>query len=184
MFGSLKFTSKVTIAASLILVLVLGVFTINNYVSMRNQTEQQLALVLQQSSESVSQNIANWLNDKLAIVIAIAKTHQSSDSKTLTLTQLNTAELAGNFKNTYIGKSNGVFILNDQSVVLPADFDATSRPWYKLVENKENTAFTTPYIDVTSNELTISAVVPMQQNEQFIGVAGADIEMSIITKII
>ncbi|NYR11251.1 methyl-accepting chemotaxis protein [Pseudoalteromonas sp. MIP2626] len=184
MLGSLKFTSKVTIAASLVLVLVLGVFTINNYVSMRNQTEQQLALVLQQSSESVSQNIANWLNDKLAIVIAIAKTHQSGDSKALTLTQLNTAELAGNFKNTYIGKSNGVFILNDQSVVLPADFDATFRPWYKLVENKENTAFTTPYIDVTSNELTISAVVPMQQNEQFIGVAGADIEMSIITKII
>lgn len=77
MFGTLKFTSKVTIAASLVLVLVLGVFTINNYVSMRNQTEQQLALVLQQSSESVSQNIANWLNDKLAIVIAIAKDRKS-----------------------------------------------------------------------------------------------------------
>ncbi|WP_350634433.1 methyl-accepting chemotaxis protein [Pseudoalteromonas sp. GW168-MNA-CIBAN-0100] len=184
MLNSLKFTSKVTIAASLILVLVLGLFTFNNYIAMRKQTEQQLSLVLQQNSESVSQNIASWLNAKLAIVISIAKTHKANDSKALTLSQLNTAELAGSFKNTYIGKSSGTFILNDQSVVLPADFDATSRPWYKLVENKSNTAFTTPYIDVTTNELTISAVVPMQQNGQFSGVAGADIDMQTVTKII
>ncbi|MDN3381368.1 methyl-accepting chemotaxis protein [Pseudoalteromonas sp. APC 3358] len=184
MLNSLKFTSKVTIVASLILVLVLGLFTFNNYIAMRKQTEQQLSLVLQQNSESVSQNIASWLNAKLAIVISIAKTHKANDSKALTLSQLNTAELAGSFKNTYIGKSSGTFILNDQSVVLPADFDATSRPWYKLVENKSNTAFTTPYIDVTTNELTISAVVPMLQNGQFSGVAGADIDMQTVTKII
>ena len=184
MLNSLKFTSKVTIAASLILVLVLGLFTFNNYIAMRKQTEQQLSLVLQQNSESVSQNIASWLNAKLAIVISIAKTHKANDSKALTLSQLNTAEFAGSFKNTYIGKSSGTFILNDQSVVLPADFDATSRPWYKLVENKSNTAFTTPYIDVTTNELTISAVVPILQNGQFSGVAGADIDMQTVTKII
>ncbi|MEM5511302.1 methyl-accepting chemotaxis protein [Pseudoalteromonas sp. AS84] len=184
MLNSLKFTSKVTIAASSILVLVLGLFTFNNYIAMRKQTEQQLSLVLQQNSESVSQNIASWLNAKLAIVISIAKTHKANDSKALTLSQLNTAELAGSFKNTYIGKSSGTFILNDQSVVLPADFDATSRPWYKLVENKSNTAFTTPYIDVTTNELTISAVVPILQNGQFSGVAGADIDMQTVTKII
>ncbi|MEL0655195.1 methyl-accepting chemotaxis protein [Pseudoalteromonas issachenkonii] len=184
MLNSLKFTSKVTIAASLILVLVLGLFTFNNYIAMRKQTEQQLSLVLQQNSESVSQNIASWLNAKLAIVISIAKTHKANDSKALTLSQLNTAELAGSFKNTYIGKSSGTFILNDQSVVLPADFDSTSRPWYKLVENKSNTAFTTPYIDVTTNELTISAVVPILQNGQFSGVAGADIDMQTVTKII
>jgi methyl-accepting chemotaxis protein len=184
MFNSLKFTSKVTIAASLVLVLVLGLFTINNYVSMRNETQQQLALVLQQNSESVSQNIASWLNAKLAIVVSVAKTYKIGDSKSLTLSQLNTAELAGSFKNTYIGKSSGVFILNDETVVLPPDFDATARPWYKLVENKSNTAFTTPYIDVTTNELTISAVVPIQDNGQFSGVAGADIDMQTVSKII
>ena len=38
------------IAASLVLVLVLGVFTINNYFSMRHQTQEQLSLVLEQNS--------------------------------------------------------------------------------------------------------------------------------------
>ena len=184
MFSSLKFTSKITIAASLVLVLVLGIFTINNYFSMRHQTQEQLSLVLKQSSQSVSQNIASWLNNKLAIVISLAKTYQVEDAKALTLSQLNTAEMAGDFKNTYIGESSGAFILNDQSVILPDDFDATSRPWYKLVENKTNTAFTTPYIDVTTNELTISAVAPININGQFKGVAGADIDMQTIAKII
>ncbi|KTD91811.1 methyl-accepting chemotaxis protein [Pseudoalteromonas sp. H71] len=184
MFGALKFTTKVTIAASVVLVLVLGLFTVNNYTTLKNQTQTQLALVLQQNSESVSQNIASWLNAKLSIVNAFAQTHKPSDSNTLTLSQLNTAELAGDFKNTYIGQSNGNFILNDQTVVLPPDFDATSRPWYKLVENKTNTAFTTPYIDVTTNELTISAVVPINHNDRFVGVAGADIDMQTVTDII
>ncbi|MCQ8878329.1 methyl-accepting chemotaxis protein [Pseudoalteromonas shioyasakiensis] len=184
MFSSFKFTTKVTIAASIVLVLVLGLFTINNFVSMRSQTQQQLSSVLQESSQSVSQNIANWLNNKLAIVVAIAKTHQQNDSKALTLSQLNTAEMAGDFKNTYIGKPDGRFVLNDQSIVLPADYDATTRPWYKLVENKTTTAFTNPYIDVTTNELTISAVAPITIAGEFIGVAGADIDMQTITNIV
>lgn len=184
MFSSFKFTTKVTIAASIVLVLVLGLFTINNFFSMRSQTQQQLSSVLQESSQSVSQNIANWLNNKLAIVVSVAKTHQQNDSKTLTLSQLNTAEMAGGFKNTYIGKPDGQFVLNDQTIVLPADYDATTRPWYKLVENKTNTAFTNPYIDVTTNELTISAVAPITINGAFNGVAGADIDMHTITKIV
>jgi len=184
MLNSLKFTSKVTIAASMVLVIVLGLFAINNYIAMRNQTQQQLDLVLKQNSESTSQNIASWLNAKLTIVKSIAQTHKNSDPKQLTLAQLNTAKYAGGFKNTYIGKPSGLFILNDQSIVLPSDFDATSRPWYKLVENKSYTAFTTPYIDVTTNELTISAVVPIQSNGRFSGVAGADIDMHAVTEII
>ena len=89
MQSSLKFTTKVTIAASVVLVLVLGLFTINNFISMRSQTQQQLSLILQESSQSVSQNIANWLNNKLAIVQSVAKTHQQNDTKELTLSQLN-----------------------------------------------------------------------------------------------
>ncbi|MBB1300972.1 methyl-accepting chemotaxis protein [Pseudoalteromonas sp. SR44-8] len=184
MQSSLKFTTKVTIAASVVLVLVLGLFTINNFISMRSQTQQQLSLILQESSQSVSQNIANWLNNKLAIVQSVAKTHQQNDTKELTLSQLNSAEMAGKFKNTYIGKPDGTFVLNDQTVVLPANYDATIRPWYKLVENKTTTAFTTPYIDVTTNELTISAVAPILNNGRFSGVAGADIDMQTITQIV
>ncbi|MCG7535456.1 methyl-accepting chemotaxis protein [Pseudoalteromonas sp. OOF1S-7] len=184
MFSALKFTTKITLAASLVLVIVLSLFTVNNFILMRSQTQAQLTLVLQEISESVSQNIANWLNDRLDIVSSVASGHRANDSTADILRRVQTAHEAGHFKNTFIGTPDGQFVLNDTSVVLPSDFDATQRPWYKLAERKRDTAFTTPYIDVTSNELTITAVVPIMRNGRFSGVAGGDIDMATITDIV
>ncbi|TMP31661.1 methyl-accepting chemotaxis protein [Pseudoalteromonas rubra] len=184
MFSALKFTTKITLAASLVLVIVLSLFTVNNFILMRSQTQAQLTLVLQEISESVSQNIANWLNDRLDIVSAVAGGHRSNDAYSDILRRVQTAHEAGHFKNTFIGTPDGQFVLNDTTVVLPSDFDATQRPWYKLAERKQDTAFTTPYIDVTSNELTITAVVPIMNNGRFSGVAGGDIDMATITDIV
>ncbi|QTL37990.1 methyl-accepting chemotaxis protein [Pseudoalteromonas viridis] len=184
MFSALKFTTKITLAASLVLVIVLSLFTVNNFILMRSQTQAQLTLVLQEISESVSQNIANWLNDRLDIVSSVASGHRTGDATADILRRVQTAHEAGHFKNTFIGTPDGQFVLNDTSVVLPSDFDATQRPWYKLAERKRDTAFTTPYIDVTSNELTITAVVPIMMNGRFSGVAGGDIDMATITDIV
>ncbi|TMN34335.1 methyl-accepting chemotaxis protein [Pseudoalteromonas sp. S2755] len=184
MFKALKFTTKVTVAASLVLVIVLGLFTVNNFLVMRDQTQARLTLVLQEISSSVSQNIANWLNDRLEIVVSIADGHRADDSTEQIRRRLKTADTAGDFKNVFIGTPDGTFVLDDPSIQLPADFDATSRPWYKLAEQKQDTAFTAPYIDVTTNEFTISAVVPVKQGGRFAGVAGGDIDMSTITEII
>lgn len=184
MFHSLKFTTKITIAASLVLVLVLGLFTVNNFISMRSQTKQQLELVLKEISQSVSQNIANWLNGKLNIVVSIADTYQTQDPESVTLMQIKQANKSGDFKNTYIGKLDGAFVLNDPSIELPSDYDARQRPWYQLAQKQNTTAFTAPYIDVTTNEFTISAVAPILINGQFSGVAGGDIDMGTITEIV
>ncbi|KAF7782054.1 methyl-accepting chemotaxis protein [Pseudoalteromonas rubra] len=184
MFSALKFTTKITLAASLVLVIVLSLFTVNNFILMRSQTQAQLTLVLQEISESVSQNIANWLNDRLDIVSSVASGHRRDDATADILRRVQTAHEAGHFKNTFIGTPDGQFVLNDTTVVLPSDFDATQRPWYKLAERKRDTAFTTPYIDVTSNELTITAVVPIMNNGRFSGVAGGDIDMATITDIV
>jgi len=184
MFNSLKFTTKVTLAASLLLVVVLGLFTLNNFFAMRAQTQEQLNSVLNEISQSVSRNIANWLNAKLDIVKSVAQGHEDSDSKQAVLRRLKSADIAGNFKNVYIGKRDGTFILDDQSIVLPPDYDATQRPWFKLAKDTRDVAFTSPYIDVTTNELTITAVVPMLDGSQFNGVAGGDIDMAVIAKIV
>ncbi|MFC3032539.1 methyl-accepting chemotaxis protein [Pseudoalteromonas fenneropenaei] len=184
MFNSFKFTTKVTLAASMLLVVVLGLFTVNNFILMRGQTQTQLVSVLNEISESVSRNIANWLNGKLQIVVSIADGYKDSDSKEDTLRRIKTADKAGDFKNVFIGKTDGTFVLDDQTISLPADYDATTRPWYKLAEATRDTAFTSPYIDVTTNDLTITAVVPVNVNGRFAGVAGGDIDMTTIAKIV
>ncbi|KZW99497.1 chemotaxis protein [Pseudoalteromonas luteoviolacea] len=184
MFSAFKFTTKITLAASVVLVIVLSLFTVNNFVLMRSQTQEQLTLVLQEISESVSQNIANWLNDRLDIVQSVAEGHQRSDSEEEVRRRLQTAANAGHFKNTFIGTPNGRFVLNDPTINLPSDFDATTRPWYQLAMQKRDTAFTSPYTDATTNELTITAVVPIYHNGQLAGATGGDIDMATITEII
>ncbi|MCF2855965.1 methyl-accepting chemotaxis protein [Pseudoalteromonas sp. SMS1] len=184
MFSAFKFTTKITLAASVVLVIVLSLFTVNNFVLMRSQTQEQLTLVLQEISESVSQNIANWLNDRLDIVQSVAEGHKRSDSEEEVRRRLQTAANAGHFKNTFIGTPNGRFVLNDPTINLPSDFDATTRPWYQLAMQKRDTAFTSPYLDATTNELTITAVVPIYHNGQLSGATGGDIDMATITEII
>lgn len=65
---------------------------------MRDQTQTRLTLVLQEISSSVSQNIANWLNNRLEIVVSIAQGHKADDSIEQIRRRLKTADVAGNFK--------------------------------------------------------------------------------------
>ncbi len=182
MFQAMKYTTKVTLATSLLLVMILGVFTVNNFILMRSQTQTQLEAVLNAVSEAVSHNIAGWLNGKLQIVQSVAERHQASDSDEVMLRRMQDARLAGDFKNVYIGKAEKQFILDDPSIQLPADYDPTIRPWYQLAAQKRDEGFTTPYIDATTNDLTITAVVPIMQGSTLLGVAGGDIEMATVAK--
>lgn len=182
MFQAMKFTSKVTLATSLLLVMILGVFTVNNFILMRSQTQTQLEAVLNAVSEAVSHNIAGWLNGKLQIVKSVAERHQAGDSNEVMLRRMQDARVAGDFKNVYIGKAEKQFVLDDPSIQLPADYDPTIRPWYQLAAQKRDEGFTTPYIDATTNDLTITAVVPIMQGATLLGVAGGDIEMATVAK--
>ncbi|RUO76076.1 methyl-accepting chemotaxis protein [Idiomarina seosinensis] len=184
MLKSLKFTQKVIIAASLILVLVLGVFTLTNFYQMSAQIRTDLQAQMQALSGSVSSNISQWLNDRMSIVRATAQAYQAEDSNSQALKKVQQSKAAGNFKNVYYGLVDGTFILDDTSIDLPDDYDARSRPWYQLAVEQQQPTYTKPYIDVTTNELTISAVVPMRENGRLSGVAGGDMMLDTISGIV
>lgn len=182
--NQMKFSSKITLAASLVLIVVLGIFSIVNVLSLQRQTEQQLNKVLEQISLSVSNNIANWLNGRMALVQAVADHYHPENDFTYINQQLKQANQAGDFKNTYVGTTAGAFLLDDPTIHLPADFDARQRPWYQLALQNNAPAFTDPYVDATTNELVISAVVPVKRQGQLLGVAGGDIGLDTINKIV
>lgn len=184
MFKSLKFTQKVIIAASLILVLVLGVFTATNFVQMSAQIRTDLQAQMQALSSSVSSNIAQWLNDRMRIIQSTANNYNAEDDISAALKKVQQSKGAGDFKNVYYGLTDGTFILDDTSIDLPDDYDARTRPWYQLALEEDQPTYTKPYIDVTTNELTISAVVPMRDNGRLLGVAGGDMMLDTISAIV
>ena len=184
MLQSIKFTHKVMLAAALSLALVMGAFTISNVLQMRTQVHNDLHRQLSALSESVSQNIATWLNSKMAIVRATAEVVDSRDDEGRIIQQLVQSRIAGDFINVYLGLPSGTFILDDPSVELPPDYDARERPWYQLAEREAKATYTQPYIDITTNELTISAVQPVYNGSRLQQVVGADIILSNVSQIV
>ena len=176
--------SKVIIAASAILVLVLGIFTATNFWQMSDQIRSDLRTQINAMSGSVSNNISQWLNDRMRIVRATAESYDPDDETEEALRKVQQAKRSGDFKNVYYGLTDGQFILDDTSIDLPDDYDARQRPWYQLAIEQKQPTYTQPYIDVTTNELTISAVVPMTENGQLLGVAGGDMMLDTVSAIV
>ena len=127
----LKFAHKIMLVTAILVVLALTVSTSINYFSLRTNTQENLNRAIDEIGYSVSSNIANWLNARLQIIQAIAANTKAEDDSSTMLTAVKQAVEAGKLKNTYIGvERTGEFILNDENLELPPDFDARQRPWY------------------------------------------------------
>ena len=70
--------------------------------------------------------------------------------------------------------------------ILPADFDATQRPYFSISSplfNPERlTRWTIPYADATGGGLVVTVVAPVYENNQFSGVVAADMQLAQITR--
>jgi methyl-accepting chemotaxis protein len=92
------------------------------------------------------------------------------------------------FSEVYEDVSSVYFALPDKhltilpSVDLGADFDASSRDWYKqAVEHPDAIQWTTPYIDGATGESVITATQAVQLDGQLVGVVGLDIKLDALT---
>lgn len=71
------------------------------------------------------------------------------------------------------------------SVDLGADFDPTTRDWYKdAIANKEKFSWSKPYLDEATGEFTITGTKAVLINGQVTGVIGIDILLSKLTETI
>jgi len=181
----LKFAHKIIMASLVLLVLALTVTTTINYISLKNDTQENLNRAIDEIGHSVASNISNWLSGRLQIISAIAENTQPNDTPQEMSIAVKQAVKAGQLKNTYIGVAEtGQFILDDPTIQLPDDFDARQRPWYILAQKANKPAFTETYLDASINQQVISAVAPINKNGTFIGVAGGDIFLDDIAKIL
>jgi GAF domain-containing protein/HAMP domain-containing protein len=69
--------------------------------------------------------------------------------------------------------------------LLPADFDATTRPYYEITSPEFNpnreTRWTIPYVDAAVGGLVVTVATPVYVDETFKGVIAADIQLTNIT---
>ncbi len=85
---------------------------------------------------------------------------------------------------TYIGFAADKTIIFGSGYEPPADYDPTSRGWYKAAISSSDPIITAPYTDVQTNRQVITCAVRLEENGETIGVLGADIYIDHLSEVV
>ena len=183
MTNSLKFSHKILLAASLVVIATFALFTFYNDYLQRNAIRANLESYLDEMGEVTAHNIQNWLSGRILLVESAAQSIGSDSAEARVATLLEQKALASTFMFSYLGGQDGSFLMRPAEE-MPADYDPRARPWYKDAIAAGGSTLTEPYVDAASGELVISIATPAQQSGRNIGVVGGDLGLKVLVDII
>lgn len=185
MTKNLKFSHKILLAASLVVVLAFALFSLYNDYLQRHAIEAQLDSYLKETGQSAAGNVHSWLSGRILLVESIAEgLAKATDDDATTGQALNQKTLLDTFMSIYVGRASGAFVTQPPDE-MPADYDPRSRPWYKDAVDAGKTTLTEPYMDVVAKSLIITIATPVKAaNGQTVGVAAGDLTLDTLVKTI
>lgn len=184
MFKNLKFSHKILLAASLVVVAAFSLFSLYNDYLQRHSIRAQLESYLRETGESASDNVKNWLSGRILLVEGMAEGLASTTDDASASQWMKQKTLLATFMNVYIGRADGAFVMQPPDE-MPAGYDARTRPWYKGAQEAGKTMLTAPYTDAVTKSLIITIATPVKgPNGQAVGVAGGDLPLDTLVKTI
>ena len=178
MTQNLKFSHKILLAASLVVIAAFSLFTLYNDYLQRNAIRADLEDELRSLGEVTASNIQNWLSGRILLVENVAQSVQDDTPETLART-LERKAPASTFDFTYLGSADGTFTMRPESE-MPADYDPRTRPWYKDAMSAGGSTLTEPYMDAATGKLIITIATPAGSS----GVVGGDLSLDTLVQII
>ncbi|AWM59084.1 methyl-accepting chemotaxis protein [Stutzerimonas stutzeri] len=175
----LKFSHKILLAASLIVIATFSLFTLFNDYLQRNAIRDNLNSYLDEMGDVTAHNIQNWLSGRLVLLESVAQTIARDSATDQVEALVKQPALSSTFAFSYLGRADGEFIVYPR-FELPAGYDPRQRPWYKDAVAAGRTTLTEPYQDAATNELIITAATPAQA----LGVVGGDLSLKVLVDII
>ena len=179
----LKFSHKILLAASLVVIATFSLFTLYNDYLQRSAIRQNLQSYLDEMGEVTAHNIHNWLSGRILLVESAAQSIANDSSDTGVVDLLEQRALTSTFNFTYLGEQSGRFTMRPEDE-MPADYDPRVRPWYKDAVSAGGTTLTEPYVDAATGELVITIATPAQNAGQTVGVVGGDLGLKALVEII
>ncbi|OCR24033.1 chemotaxis protein [Pseudomonas syringae] len=184
MMKSLGFSRKILLAAALVVVVAFTCFIVVNDYRQRETLKTNVFAELQQLGSLTTQNIQTWLDSRTQLLQSMSQ-RIAADGKALPELQraIGVPAYSDNFQLSYFGSTDGV-MFSVPAGNRAADYDPRARGWYKAAQNASGTIVTEPYIAASSGKLVVTLATPVKYQNQFIGVAGADISLDSISKTI
>ncbi|MDH0647236.1 methyl-accepting chemotaxis protein [Pseudomonas sp. GD03858] len=175
---SLRFSHKILLAASLIVILAFSLFTLYNDYLQRNAIRADLENYLAEMGDSTSTNIRNLFEGRIKLVENVAQNLAQYPQNTGTLLGQNA--LTSSFLTIYLGQPDGTFTVRPDTK-MPDGYDPRVRPWYKDGLNASGPILTEPYIDMATNKMVISIISTASRS---VGVVGGDLALDGLVDII
>lgn len=179
---NLKFSHKILLAASGVVVLAFALFTLYNDYLQRSTITQNLESSIQQSGDLTASSVQSWLGGRILVLESLAQniTHQGSNADLAGL--VDQPAFTSNFQFTYVGSTNGVFTQRPDAK-MPDGYDPRQRPWYKQAVAADKTMLTPPYMAAVGGQI-VTIAMPVKKNGELLGVVGGDLSLQTLVKII
>ena len=179
---NLKFSHKILLAASGVVVLAFALFTLYNDYLQRNTINQNIESSVEQAGNLTASSVQNWLSGRILVLESLAQSvaHQGSQADLPGL--VDQPAFTSNFQFTYVGQANGVFTQRPDAK-RPEGYDPRERPWYKQAVSAGKTMLTPPYMAAVGG-LIVTIAMPVKKDGQLLGVVGGDLSLDSLVKII
>ncbi|NER65185.1 methyl-accepting chemotaxis protein [Pseudomonas sp. MAFF212427] len=175
----LKFSHKILLSVSMIVIVAFASLTAYNDARQHQAIRQNLQRYLQEMGGSTANTIVNWLQGRVLLIENLAQAVAITPTTANTAQLLKQPALAGTFSATYVGGQDASFT-TFPDVPMPADYDPRARPWYKGALASQGPAITEPYIDTTTGGLVVSVAAAVRQGDQRVAVAGGDLPLQAV----
>ena len=179
---NLKFSHKILLAASGVVVLAFALFTLYNDYLQRDTIKQNIESSVQQSGNLTASRVQNWLSGRILVLESLAQNiaHQGAQADLPGL--VDQRAFTSNFQFTYVGQANGVFTQRPDAN-MPEGYDPRERAWYKQAVNAGQTMLTPPYMAAVGG-LIVTIAMPVKKGGELLGVVGGDLSLDSLVKII
>ncbi len=178
----MKISYKVPLIATTVILAAFSVFGAFQYKMIEKNIYQQVESDIKEVSNALNAEITNWLNERLRVVSGMAELISKDEiNRDELLRKMDTSSFNSSVAYFYAAlQSDGKWISNSDEVV-SYDWDGRTRPWYKLALKYDQAMMTEPYEDSSDQRLLITAVSKLTDNNQVVGVLGADIELKAVS---
>ena len=177
---NLRFSHKILLAASLIVIAAFSLFTLYNDYLQRNAIRNNLDNYLHEMGSVTANNIQTWLGGRILLAQNLAESIALTPEPAQVASLLEQKTLSSTFMSVYFGDSQGGFTIRPDSK-MPDGYDPRTRPWYKDALNSSASSLTKPYIDAATGQMVITIGAPVKKAGQTLGVVGADMTLQAIT---
>ncbi|MFG6466441.1 methyl-accepting chemotaxis protein [Roseateles sp. BYS87W] len=167
-------TIKARLMAACLGLMVVSVLlaTLSSYRAARSTILHDLATQLSANGQAQADRIAAWATAQKHVVQALAPALAAEDPRPA----LQQGLTSGALDLAYVGGADKRMVsVPDRQRA--ADYDPTSRTWYKLASGSNEPVLTAPYIAASSKKLVVTFAFAVRNNSEVQGVVGSDVTL-------